>query len=137
MQKYVRNLVFIGVCLASTIAHTADRPVKLPKDEAKELVKAALPSKTRHLPSFGLEEYSDSSRPRFYFYTAYWAGVPNGSVVIGNYAVDESTGDVWDAVISCKEESNPVLRKLQSEVRSKLGLSRFDYDRIKSKGPLC
>jgi len=26
-----------------------------------------------------------------------WAGTPNGSVVVGNYAVDPNTGDVFSA----------------------------------------
>ncbi len=79
------------------------------------MVRAAVPAKTKQLPQFGLEEYDDPARPRFFFYTAYWAGTEGGSVVAGQYAVDASTGDVWDAVVSCKEERNSALRSLQAE----------------------
>jgi hypothetical protein len=58
-------------------------------------------------------------------------------VVIGNYAVDPSTGDVWSATSSCDELSTHALRRLQTKIRARIGLSDAEYKRIKSKGPLC
>ena len=66
-----------------------------------------------------------------------WAGTPNGSVVVGNYAVDPNTGDVFSATRSCKEEQNRNLRALQTRIRASLHLSQSEYQRLKTKGPLC
>jgi hypothetical protein len=105
-------------------------------DEARQLVLAALPSRTKRLPKFGLEGGLDSHDPRFYFFEAYWAGAPNGSMVIGNYAVDASTVDVWNAPAACDELSTPALRKLQKQVRSRIGLSPTEYRKKKRRCPL-
>lgn len=105
--------------------------------EAKNLVLEALPRKARHLPSLSLEGGLDPAYPGFYVISVMWAGAPDGSVVYGNYAVDASTGDVFDAVSECTEISTPSLRKLQAEIRSRIGLSDSEYHKIKSEGPLC
>ena len=105
-------------------------------DEARQLVLAALPSRTKRLPKFELEGGLDSHDPRFYFFEAYWAGAPNGSMVIGNYAVDASTADVWNAPAACDELSTPALRKLQKQVRSRIGLSPTEYRKKKRRCPL-
>ena len=66
-----------------------------------------------------------------------WAGTPNGSVVVGNYAVDAHTGDVFSATVGCEEEKNKNLRALQTRIRASLHLSQAEYQRLKTKGPLC
>lgn len=104
--------------------------------EARKLVLAAMPASVKRLPKFGLEGGLDSRDPRFYLFTAYWEGAPNGSMVIGNYAVDTSTADVWNAPAACQEMSTPALRKLQKEVRSRLGLSQSQYQKVKRRCPL-
>ena len=105
-------------------------------DEARQLVLAALPSRAKRLPKFELEGGLGSHDPRFYFFEAYWAGAPNGSMVIGNYAVDASTADVWNAPAACDELSTPALRKLQKQVRSRIGLSPTEYRKQKRRCPL-
>jgi hypothetical protein len=105
-------------------------------DEARNLVMAAISSSAKRLPKFGLEGGLDSHDQRFYVFMAYWAGAPNGSMVIGHYAVDTSTADVWNAVMACQELSNPALRKLQKQVRSRLGLSEAQYQKVKRRCPL-
>ena len=104
--------------------------------QARQLVLAALPARTKHLPKFGLEGGLDSRDPRFYIFTAYWAGAPNGSMVIGNYAVDASTADVWNAPAACVEMSTPALRKVQQQVRSRIGMSPSQYRKQKRRCPL-
>ena len=137
MKKSLHAFVVIVAILAPSIVRSADRPRTVLLDEAKDLVIQGLPSTTRHLPKFGLLQYEDRNFPQFYFFTAYWSGAPNGSVIIGHYAVDKSTGDVWDAVMECDEISTPALRKLQAEIRRRIGLSDSGYQKIKRKGPMC
>jgi len=71
------------------------------------------------------------------FFTVVWSAPENQSVVVGNFAVDPYTGDVWNASSECDELTNPRLRALQKTVREALRLSQSDYKSLKVKGPLC
>ena len=124
----------MAVCTPALAEEAAARLVTVV--EARQLVLAALPARTKHLPKFGLEGGLDSRDARFYIFTAYWAGAPNGSMVIGNYAVDASTADVWNAPAACVEMSTPALRKVQQQVRSRIGMSPSQYRKQKRRCPL-
>ena len=137
MRKGLIVSVIMAASLVMSIVRSEDRPRRLTVYEARNLVLAALPSKTTHLPKFGVDQYQDKNLPRFYFFEALWEGAPNGSAVIGHYAVDSSTGDVFSAITTCDEKSTPALRKLQAKVRLRIGLSDSEYHKIKTKGPLC
>jgi len=100
-------------------------------------VAAALPAETRSLRGFELDLLPDERFPNFYIFLAAWAGPPNGSLVIGHYAVDKSTGDVWNATSECEELSTPALQSLQRKIRRRIGVSNSEYRQIKRKGPLC
>jgi hypothetical protein len=104
---------------------------------AKALVMAALTAEQRHLPKIEAELDIASSSGRFLFYTVVWQGVPNGSVVVGSYAVDSQTGDVFSSTVSCDEQRNSRLEALQTRVRARLNLTQLEYKRRKTKGPLC
>lgn len=79
----------------------------------------------------------DPNTTKFLFFTVTWAGTPNGSVVVGNYAVDPHTGDVFSATIGREEVKNKSLEALQRRVRATLHLSDAEYQKLKTKGPLC
>jgi hypothetical protein len=81
--------------------------------------------------------YDDPNTSKFLFFTVTRAGPPNASVVVGNYAVDPHTGDVFSATLGCDEEKSKNLRALQTRIRAILRLSRSKYQRLKTKGPLC
>jgi hypothetical protein len=137
MRKHTCVLVLMTIIFTSRMSHSAERHRSVSIDEAKNLVSAALPLTTRQLPKFAVEGDSDPNFPTFYSLSATWAGAPNGSMVIGFYYVDKSTGDVWNAVAECQEESNPALRRLQVRIRHQIDLSDAEYRKIKKKGPLC
>jgi hypothetical protein len=126
-------VILAGLCI-SGVAQYPKPSVSL--EEAKKLVAAGLPRQTKHLPKFGLEPFGDPNCQQFYFFTAYWAGAPKGSMVIGNYAVDKITADVWNAPAACVELDSPELRKLQAQVRSRIALSEAEYRRVKRRCPL-
>ena len=131
---------FLGLMvswLACGVFHPAQARRLLSPNDAKELVAAALPERTRQLPKFGIDVHHDPDHPSFYFLSVTWAGAPDGSAMIGNYYVDQSTGDVWNAGTDCEELATPALRKLQARIRSKMGLSDSEYHRMRRKGPLC
>jgi hypothetical protein len=130
--------VLLLASLCATSARATDQPKsKITNDEARTLVMASLTNQQRRLPSLGAESYDDPDSPRFLFFTVTWEGLPNGSVVVGNYAVDRNTGDVFSATMSCYEEKNKRLKRLQAQVRSQLHLTRSEYLRLKTNGPLC
>jgi len=131
-------LVFVfAACFAAT-TWAADLPEhKITKGQAEMLVMASLSAQQRRLPKVEAEPFDASDSSRFMFYTVTWEGTSNGSVVVGNYAVDPYTGDVFSATRECYEEKNARLESLQAQVRAKLHLSQSKYRRIKTKGPLC
>lgn len=136
MNRAVGLLAVVSVCLS--IANASGHPKRtVTLAQAKALVLASLTVEQKQLPRLGAEQYEDPNSSRFIFFTVTWAGAPNESVVVGNYAVDPYTGDVWSATASCYEESNRELRKLQIRIRAALRLSHSEYMRLKTKGPLC
>jgi hypothetical protein len=106
-------------------------------DQAKALVMASLTAQQRQLPKAEAEPYGAPDSSKFLFFTVTWEGTPNGSAVVGNYAVDPYTGDVFSSTRECYEEKNKRLEALQAQVRAKLHLSQSEYRRLKTKGPLC
>ena len=47
------------------------------------------------------------------------------------------TGDVFSSTMSCYEEKNKKLKALQRQVRVTLHLTQAEYQKLKTKGPLC
>jgi hypothetical protein len=120
------------------MAGAADPPDhKITTDQAKALVMASLTAQQRRLSKVEAEAYEAPASSKFLFFTVTWEGKPNGSVVVGNYAVDPYTGDVFSSTRECYEEKNKRLEVLQAQVRAKLHLSQSGYRQLKTKGPLC
>jgi len=88
------------------------------------------------LPGFRVELMSKSIDPTFYFFEARWANPKPASVIVGHYAVDPNTGDVWDGVV-CSEFTSPLLRRLQVSIRRRLGITDDKYRVLRRKGPMC
>ena len=135
MSNRLIGFVIIAFSARSFCA-TGQSPKKIDLDQAKALVIASLTSKERRLPSLAVDP-SDDPTSKFIFVTVTWAGTPNGSVVIGNYAVDPYTGDVFSATVACHEEKNKHLEAPQRKVRATLHLTQAEYQKLKTKGPLC
>jgi len=137
-QMSKRLLGFSIIALSAVIACAAEPSSnKINANQAKALVMASLTSKERRLPSLGADPYNDPNSSKFLFFTVTWAGTPNGSVVVGNYAVGPYTGDVFSATMACHEEKSKHLEALQRQVRATLHLTQAEYQKLKTKGPLC
>jgi hypothetical protein len=134
-----RILIVLLTRFYATTGLAADPPThKITNNQAEELVMASLTAQQRRLPK--LEAVPDDSpglSSKFMFFIVTWEGTPNGSVVVGNYAVDPYTGDVFSATRECYEERNKRLAALQVRIRAKLHLSQAEYRRLKTRGPLC
>jgi hypothetical protein len=129
----MRTLVTLVVCFQLAAARPRESPNRMiTPARAKVLVLAALTPKQRRLPELGADQYQDPNSSRFLFFTVTWGAKPNQSVVVGNYAVDPYTGDVWSAVVECTELHSRHLRTLQAQIRSFLKLSHSEYMRLKT-----
>lgn len=73
--------------------------------------------------------------PDFYFFTATWPN-PTGSPIIGYFAVNPWTGDVWN-VTSCERVTSRSLEKQCRNIEKRLQLKRDAYVRLRAKKPLC
>ncbi|HEX3982171.1 MAG TPA: hypothetical protein VHX12_00615, partial [Acidisoma sp.] len=104
--------------------------------QARALVMASLNARQKRLASVALE-LLEAPSSKFLFFTATWAGIPGGSVVVENFVADPYTGDVFIAAAKCDEVKNERLRALQKQIRAGLHLTQAEYRRLKTKGPLC
>ena len=61
---------------------------------------------------------------------------PGGSGLIGLFAVDQTTGDVWYSV-TCQRLTSRALVKAQESLRKLIGMSDTDYRTLRKPGPSC
>jgi hypothetical protein len=73
--------------------------------------------------------------PDFYFFTASWPN-PAGSPIVGYFAVNPLTADVWDAW-TCKRMASASLKRLQRVVRRRLGIGGGEFHRLSLREPMC
>lgn len=126
------------ICLLSisfTCRQTKKAVAHLTVEEARELVKAAVPPEMASLPGLSLDYYSNPACPEFYFFAVLWSNPnPIGSNLSAHIAVNSRTGDVWDPFLTKRFES-PKLKKLQELIRKRLGLSDAEYRKLREKQP--
>ncbi len=131
MFKVILALALCGTARAET-------PRTITVNEAQDLVRALLkPDGWTKLRGFVLyQALFDAEFRDFYFIHAEWENPPKGHVPIGHFAVERTTGDVWDWV-KCGRFNSPSLTAAQQLLRNRLGLSESDYQKIRKSGPFC
>src|SRR4051812_3083589 len=129
MKRLAFSCLVVALTAMTPAAAGHDRERTISKDQANALVMASLTSEQRRLPKLEAE-LDEGAFPHFWLLTVTWAGEPKGSVVVGNYAVDPHTGDVFSSTMSCYEYTNERLRALQAQVRSSLHLTKSQYRRL-------
>ena len=107
----------------------------LTQQDASVLVYKSLEETTSwtRLPRFGLDPYTDPYFPDFFFFEVSYDN-PVGSVVLGHYAVNPITGDVWEA-IGCKRLRAKSVRPLQAQFRARSGLSKELLAKQRGRAP--
>jgi hypothetical protein len=88
-----------------------------------------------HNPGAELNNSPRSFDPDFYFFAATWPN-PNGSPIIGYFAVNPWTGDVWNSA-GCEHFTSKALAKLQQGIRARLQVSRAEFVKLRAKKPMC
>jgi hypothetical protein len=106
--------------------------------EAQELVRALLkPDGWTRLRGFVLyQALFESEFQDFYFIHAEWDSPKGRHESIGHFAVERSTGDVWDWV-KCGTFNSPSLTTAQQAMRNRIGLTDAEYQKIRKRGPFC
>lgn len=106
--------------------------------EASGLVEALLkPDGWTKLRGFVLyQALFDAEFQDFYFIHAEWDSRKGKATAIGHYAVERTTGDVWDWVI-CGQFNSPSLSAAQQALRKRIGLTEAEYQKIRKPGPFC
>ena len=107
----------------------------LTESETRQLVMQALDSSARKLPKLAVDPYTDAKSPvpNFYEFSVTWDN-PNGAVVVGFFAVNRATGDVWKLVVCSKVESAH-LRRLQAALRRRIKLREDEFRKLKDEAP--
>jgi hypothetical protein len=111
-------------------AYSEKKPRDVTLEEAYELVKAF--QKDHGEGGYGLQEYEVKEYPGFEFFQA----VPDPLSGRIHYPVDLRTGEVWDEG-SCEKLTSPSLKKLQSAIRNRIGLTADEYRKAGRPCPFC
>ena len=128
------GLAFAFLLIAG-LANAEPKSRVISANQARELVRAALPSGTLK-EAVSIQRGSDDYMPGYYSFSAYGPVNPVGSSLIGHFLVDPKTGDVLDGIV-CREYRTPLLAKLQISIRKQLRLSLAEYHRLRHPSPFC
>ena len=125
------------VCLAVSLLPVlaCAEPKFVSEQDARRLVRAALPTWALKAGPVYIRPWKSSPNADFFFFTADRDN-PGGSGTVGHFAVERTTGDVWDGVV-CQEYKVEGLARLQVLIRKKLGLTETTYKNLKRQGPYC
>jgi hypothetical protein len=107
---------------------------ELTEAEAKRLVTTSLGEKVSSLPGFGLDLYQDKDAEGFYVFEATAQHPSGGSPVIGQFAVNKATGDVWRLGI-CERMSSAALIRERAVIGKRTGIRRDEMQRLAAKAP--
>jgi hypothetical protein len=122
-------VVLFFAAQAPGLARTRD----LTEAEARELAVKALTPEARGLPRLSLGPDAGLGTPGFYWFEA-TADNPNGSPILGHFAVNRATGAVWDPVW-CKELKSSEIKRLQAVLRKRIHLGRRELHGLEAKAP--
>jgi len=96
MRKIVGFLAV--VCVYVSIASASDHPKRMVTPAKRKLLSLHLLRRAEATATAWGGAIRRSELFPLHVFSVTWAGAPNQSVVVGNYAVDPYTGDVWSAV---------------------------------------
>lgn len=137
MSKYFRcSLAFTSmIFLSLSAAAGTNQSRKLTLAEARDLARLALAPSARTLPDLRFDPYQGyQGRPGFYWFEI-TASVPDDvSPILGHYAVNQATGDVWEPV-QCKQVTSSDLSALPRRIRKRIALADQDLRRLSKMAP--
>jgi hypothetical protein len=105
------------------------------RDAANKLVREALVALHEDGPSVKIVRFRYDYAPEFYSFTAMWPN-PDGDPLIGYFAVNPWTGDVWD-VMGCRRITSPAIEKEQESIWKRSRLAPGAKETLREKSPAC
>ena len=131
-------VIAAAVCAALAfriaVAQTKQRIITV--EDGRHLVYRSLQAEGFTHLHLAVDYYNVASLPGFYFFEVRYGTNPNGSSTVGHYAVEETTGEVWDAV-TCAHYTSATLRKMQEDLRQRIRLTDDDRRLVQKHGPFC
>src|SRR5260370_41672409 len=104
--RFFRVMLAVGF---STISLAHGRTIS--QSTARKLVREALVTMNQDGPSVKITRFRDDHAREFYTFDATWPN-PDGDPLIGYFAVNPWTGDVWD-LGGCKRITSSAIEKEQ------------------------
>ena len=123
-------LLTIGIAFGSVANGRAIGPAT-----ARRLVRQALIAVNQEAPSVRVEPLRYDYAPEFYAFAATWPN-SDGDPLIGYFAVNPWTGDVWD-INACKRISSPALRREQEAIWKHSKLMPEAEKVLHERSPAC
>jgi hypothetical protein len=134
-------VVLAGICLvASLAAWGREQLTAVTENEAHRLVLSTLTAAARRLPGMRFDRGNPASLngaqhpERFYLFEVTAETPGDASPVLGHFAVNKDTGDVWDAV-ACTKYASPEITQFQHQRRTHAGLSEKTFRRMSAQAP--
>ncbi len=127
------SLVLLMILSGSgDVAQGRSKPEKLTTQDSRLLVYEIVKAEN---PGADVRRISNRYDHDFYYFEVI---VSNdvASPVVGHYAVNPWTGDVWNPAL-CTRVTSPSIERIQERIRSRLNLPAKDYSSLRARKPLC
>jgi hypothetical protein len=102
---------------------------------ARGLVHEALVVIGQNAPSVSIVPFRYDYAPEFLSFEALWPN-PGGSGLIGYFAVNPQTGDIWE-INGCYKITSAKIRTMQTSIRKHSQLTPRDERALHEKTPAC
>jgi hypothetical protein len=128
------TLLTSGLLLTANIGWGQETAAAVSEDLAHTLAASTLTPSARRLPGMRFDREKASQPEGFYWFEA-TANVPDAaSPLLGYFAVNKVTGDVWNPV-QCKKLASGAIRRFQDQLRKKAKISATEFRRIAEEAP--
>jgi hypothetical protein len=127
----IRNALLLGIILAGMSQGRA-----ISKATARKLVHQAVIAMGKDSKGVQIDTWEYRWAPQFYTFSASWPPEKPGPLLVYYFAVNASTGDVWEAM-ECRRITSPVLQKEQELIWSRSWLPANSRQALQNKSPAC
>lgn len=136
MRIRPQGCIYLLVCLIAvqiSDAAGSEEQHRISIDEAREIGQLAIDSYHRGAALVPVEK---QFVPSFYVFEAESPN-PETAAVIGSFAVNAQTGDVWDMAGYCHHLTSRAIRDRQEELRRRFGYSKSEFAKLEKLKPMC
>ena len=133
--RFIAITLLTPVLLSTANMGLGQEPAHAVSEEmAHTLAVSTLTAKARHLPGMRFDR-EKAPHPEGFYWFEVTANVPDdASPLLGYFAVNKTTGDVWNYV-QCRRLTSTAIRHFQEELRQKGATSAAELQRIADEAP--